>query len=159
MTNVLLKFNSFFLLVIFALGLILICYQILVLDNNGFLYLIGTGTCLFCLNRFLLQVSYIRIPPSLVVPVMFNVFVCLQALPFLLLPDAAKIRPIGWVFITAIVGLFLTIRGLVFVLQRYRSEPSKFAWFIGLLFVFCPIPTAMVSLHLIVAIKGFELLP
>jgi len=32
-------------------------------------------------------------------------------------------------------------------------------WFIGLLFVFCPIPTAMASLHLMVAIKGFELLP
>ena len=159
MTNVLLKFNSFFLLVIFALGLILICYQILVLDNNGFFYLIGTGICLYCLNRFLLQISYVRIAPSLLVPFLFNVFVGLQALPFLLLPDAAKIRPIGWVFITAIVGLFLTIRGLVFVLQRYRSEPSKFAWFIGLLFVFCPIPTAMVSLHLIVAIKGFELLP
>ncbi len=86
-------------------------------------------------------------------------FVFLQALPFLLLPDAAKIRPMGWVFITVIVGLFLTIRGLVFVLQRYRTETNKFAWFIGLLFVFCPIPTAMASLHLMVAIKGFELLP
>jgi hypothetical protein len=53
---------------------------------------------------------------------------------------------------------FLTIQGLVFVIVRYRSEPNKFAWVIGLLFVFCPIPTAMVSLHLIVAIKGFELL-
>ena len=86
-------------------------------------------------------------------------FVFLQALPFLLLPDAAKIHPIGWVFITVIIGLFLTIRGLVFVIERYRTEPSKFAWFIGLLFVFCPIPIAMVSLHLMVAIKGFELLP
>ena len=85
-------------------------------------------------------------------------FVFLQALPFLLLSDAAKIRPMGWVFITVIIGLFLTIRGLVFVIERYRTEPNKFAWFIGLLFVFCPIPTAMVSLHLIVAIKGFELL-
>ena len=159
MTNVLLKFNSFFLLVIFALGLILICYQILVLDNNGFFYLFGTGTCLFCLNRFLLQISYIRIAPSLLVPFLFNVFVGLQALPFLLFPDGSKIRPIGWVFITVIIGLFLTIRGLIFLIQRYRSEPNKFAWFIGLLFVLCPIPTAMVSLHLIVAIKGFELLP
>ena len=159
MTNVLLKFNSFFLLVIFDLSLLLIGYQIAVLGDNGYLYLIGTGTCLFCLNRFLLQISYIRIAPSLLVPFLFNVFVGLQALPFLLLPDAAKIRPIGWVFITAIVGLFLTIRGLVFVLQRYRSEPSKFAWFIGLLLVFCPIPTAMDSFHLMVAIKGFELLP
>jgi hypothetical protein len=87
------------------------------------------------------------------------VFVFLQALPFLLLPDAAKIRPIGWVFITVIIGLFLTIRGLVFLIQRYRSELNKFAWFIGLLLVFCPIPTAMASLHLMVAIKGFELLP
>ena len=85
-------------------------------------------------------------------------FVFLQALPFLHLPDAAKIRPMGWVFITVIIGLFLSIRGLVFVIERYRSEPNKFAWFIGLLFVFCPIPTAMASLHLIVAIKGFELL-
>lgn len=159
MTNIFIKFDSLFLPVVFALGLVLIGYQILVLDNNGFFYLIGTGSCLYCLNRFLLQVSYIRIPPSLVVPVMFNVFVGLQALPFLLLPDAAKIRPIGWVFITVIVGLFLTIRGLVFVLQRYKSEPNKFAWFIGLLFVFCPIPTAMASLHLMVSIKGFELLP
>lgn len=159
MTNVLLKFNSFFLLVIFALGLILICYQILVLDNNGFFYLIGTGSCLYCLNRFLLQISYIPIGPSLLVPLLFNVFVGLQALPFLLFPDGSKIRPIGWVFITVIIGLFLTIRGLIFLIQRYRSEPNKFAWFIGLLFVLCPIPTAMVSLHLIVAIKGFELLP
>jgi len=63
------------------------------------------------------------------------------------------------VFITVIVGLFLTIRGLVFVLQRYRTETNKFAWFIGLLFVFYPIPTVMASLHLMVAIKGFELLP
>jgi len=63
----------------------------------------------------------------------------------------------GWEFITVIVGLFLTIRGLVFVLQRYKPEPSKFAWVIGLLFVFCPIPTAMAR-RLMVAIKGFELL-
>lgn len=83
----------------------------------------------------------------------------LQALSFLLLPDAAKIRPIGWVFITVIIGLFLTIRGLVFVMQGYRTQLNKFAWFIGLLFVFCLIPTAMASLHLMVAIKGFELLP
>ena len=158
MTNVLLKFNSFFLMVIFALGLLLIGYQIAVLGDNGFFYLIGTGICLYCLNRFLLQISCVRIAPTLLVPFLFNVFVFLQVLPFLLLPDAAKIRPMGWVFITVIIGLFLTIRGLVFVIERYRTEPNKFAWFIGLLFVFCPIPTAMVSLHLIVAIKGFELL-
>ena len=159
MTNVLLKFNSFFLMVIFALGLLLIGYQIAVLGDNGFFYLIGTGICLYCLNRFLLQISCVRIAPTLLVPFLFNVFVFLQVLPFLLLPDAAKIRPMGWVFITVIIGLFLTIRGLVFVIERYRTEPNKFAWFIGLLFVFCPIPTAMVSLHLMVAIKGFELLP
>ena len=146
-------------MVIFALGLLLIGYQIAVLGDNGFLYFIGTGISLYCLNRFLLQISYIRIAPTLLVPFLFNVFVGLQALPFLLLPDAAKIRPIGWVFITVIVGLFLTIRGLVFVLQWYRTETNKFAWFIGLLFVFCPIPTVMASLHLMVAIKGFELLP
>jgi len=145
-------------MVIFALGLLLIGYQIAVLGDNGFFYLIGTGICLYCLNRFLLQISYIQIPQSLVVPFLFNVFVGLQALPFLLLPDAAKIRPMGWVFITVIIGLFLTIRGLVFVIERYRSEPNKFAWFIGLLFVFCPIPTVMASLHVMVAIKGFELL-
>jgi hypothetical protein len=63
------------------------------------------------------------------------------------------------VFITVIIGLFLTIRGLIFLIQRYRSEPNKFAWSIGLLFVLCPIPTVMASLHLMVAIKGFELLP
>ncbi len=159
MTNVLLKFNSFFLMVIFALGLLLIGYQIAVLGDNGFFYLIGTGICLFCLNRFLLQILYVRIAPTLLVPFLFNVFVGLQALPFLLLPDAAKIRPMGWVFITVIIGLFLSIRGLVFVLQRYRTETNKFAWFIGLLFVFCPIPTTMASFHLMVAIKGFELLP
>jgi len=83
----------------------------------------------------------------------------LQAFPFLLLPDTAKIRPIGWVFITVIIGLFLTIRGLIFLIQRYRSEPNKFGWLVGLLFVLCPIPTAMASLHLMVAFKGFELLP
>jgi hypothetical protein len=159
MTNMLLNFSRLYLILGLALGLLLIGYQITVVNENGFFYLIGTGICLYCLNRFLLQVSYIRIPQSLVVPFLFNVFVGLQALPFLLLPDAAKIRPIGWVFITVIVGLFLTIRGLVFVLQRYKSEPNKFAWFIGLLFVFCPIPTAMASLHLMVSIKGFELLP
>ena len=81
----------------------------------------------------------------------------LHAFSFLLLPDAAIIRPMGWVFIIVIIVLFLTIRGLVFVLERYRSEPNKFAWFIGLLFVFCPIPTAMAR-RLRVAIKGFELL-
>ena len=159
MTNILLKWNRLVLLVIFVLGVLLIGYQIAVLGDNGFFYLIGSGICLYCLNRFLLQISYIRIAPTLLVPFLFNVFVFLQALPFLLLPDAAKIRPIGWVFITVIIGLFLTIRGLVFVIDRYRSEPSKFAWFIGLLFVFCPIPIAMATLHLMVAIKGFELLP
>ena len=143
MTNMLLNFNRLYLILGLALGLLLIGYQITVIGQNGFFYLIGAGICLYCLNRFLMEVSYIRIAPTLLVPVLFNLFVFLQALPFLLLPDAAKIRPIGWVFITAIVGLFLTIRGLVFVLQRYRSEPSKFAWFIGLLLVFCPIPTAM----------------
>ena len=158
MTNVLLNFNSLYLISGFALGSLLIGYQILVLGNNGFFYLIGTGSYLYCLNRYLLQVSYIRISPLLLVPFLFNVFVGLQALPFLLLPDGSKIRPMGWVFITVIIGLFLTIRGLVFVIVRYRTEPNKFAWFIGLLFVFCPIPTAMASLHLMVAIKGFELL-
>ena len=158
MTNVLLKFNSFFFLVIFALGLLLIGYKIAMVGDNGYLYFIGTGICLYCLNRFLLQISYFRIAPTLLVPFLFNVFVFLQALPFLLFPDGSKIRPIGWVFITVIIGLFLTIRGLIFLIQRYRSEPNKFAWFIGLLFVLCPIPTVMASLHLMVAIKGFELL-
>ena len=106
MTNILVKCNGLFLLVIFALGLILIGYQIAMVGDNGFFYLIGTGICLYCLIRFLLQVSYIQIPQSIVVPFLFNVFVGLQALPFLLLPDAAKIRPIGWGFITGIIGLF-----------------------------------------------------
>ena len=158
MTNILVKCNGLFLLVVFALGLLLIGYQIVMVGDNGFFYLIGSGICLFCLNRFLLQISYIPIGPSLLVPLLFNVFVGLQALPFLLFPDGSKIRPIGWVFITVIIGLFLTIRGLIFLIQRYRSEPNKFAWFIGLLFVLCPIPTAMASFHLMVAIKGFELL-
>ena len=83
---------------------------------------------------------------------------CLHAFSFLLLPNAANIRPIGWVFITVIIGLFLTIRGLIFLIQRYRSEPNKFGWLVGLLLVFSSIPTAMASLHLMVAIKGFELL-
>lgn len=125
----------------------------------AFCILLALGFVCIVFNRFLLQISYIRIAPTLLVPFLFNVFVGLQALPFFLLPDAAKIRPIGWVFITVIVGLFLTIRGLVFVLQWYRTETNKFAWFIGLLFVFCPIPTVMASLHLMVAIKGFEMLP
>jgi hypothetical protein len=106
MTNILVKWNGFFLLVVFALGLILIGYQSAMVGDNGFFYLIGIGTCLFCLNRFLLQILYIRIAPSLFVPLLFNVFVGLKALPFLLLPDAAKIRPIGWGFITGIIGLF-----------------------------------------------------
>jgi hypothetical protein len=57
MTNILVKWNGLFLLVVFALGLILIGYQIAMVGDNGFFYLIGTGTCLFCLNRFLLQIS------------------------------------------------------------------------------------------------------
>ena len=72
MTNVLLKFNSFFLMVIFALGLLLIGYQIAVLGDNGFFYLIGTGICLYCLNRFLLQISCVRIAPTLLVPFLFS---------------------------------------------------------------------------------------
>ena len=72
MTNILLKWNGLFLLVVFALGLILIGYQIATVGDNGFFYLIGTGTCLFCLNRFLLQISYIRIAPSLLVPFLFS---------------------------------------------------------------------------------------
>ena len=118
MTNILVKCNGLFLLMIFALGLILIGYQIAMVGDNGFFYLIGTGICLYCLNRFLLQISYFRIAPTLLVPFRFNVFVFLQALPFLLFPDGSKIRPIGWVFITVIIGLFLTIRGLLFVIQR-----------------------------------------
>lgn len=106
MTNILLMKNRLVFLVIFVLGLLLIGYQIAVLGDNGFFYLIGTGICLYCLNRFFLQISYIRITPTLLVPFLFNVFVFLQALPFLLLPDAAKIHPIGWVFITVIIGLF-----------------------------------------------------
>lgn len=75
-------------------------------NENGFFYLIGTGICLYCLNRFLLQILYVRIPASLVVPFLFNVFVGLQALAFLLLFDGPKIRPIGWVFITGIIAFF-----------------------------------------------------
>jgi hypothetical protein len=59
MTNVLLRFNSFFLLAMLVLGLLLIGYQITVVNENGFFYLIGTGICLYCFNPFLLQVSYI----------------------------------------------------------------------------------------------------
>ena len=106
MTNILLKWNRLVLLVIFVLGVLLIGYQIAVLGDNGFFYLIGSGICLYCLNRFLLQISYFRIAPTLLVPFLFNVFVFLQELSFLLLPDAAKIWPIGWMFITVIIGLF-----------------------------------------------------
>ena len=55
--------------------------------RNGFFYLIGTGSCLYCLNIFLFQISYFRITPLLFVPFQFNVFVGLQALLFLLLPE------------------------------------------------------------------------
>ena len=59
-------------MVIFALGLLLIGYQIAVLGDNGFFYLIGTGICLYCLNRFLLQISCVRIAPTLLVPFLFS---------------------------------------------------------------------------------------
>lgn len=127
MTNILLMKNRLVLLVIFVLGVLLISYQIAVLVDNGFFYLIGTGICLYCLNRFLLQFSYVRIPPTLLVPFLFIVFVFLQAFLFLLLPDGTKIWSMGWVFVTVIIGLFLTIRGFVFVIERYRAEANKFA--------------------------------
>lgn len=159
MINTSFKFNSLLIPLVFALGMVLIGYQIILLGDNGFLYLIGTAVCLYCSNQIFLNTSVIQIAPSILLPFFFNGFVFLQALPFLLLPDGAKIRPIGWVFCMVFIGLFLTVGALVFLIERYRTEPSKFAWFIGLTLVFCPIPTAMASLHLMVAIKGFELLP
>ena len=72
MTNILLNFNRLYLISGFALGLILIGYQIAMVGDNGFFYLIGTGICLFCLNRFLLQISYIRIAPTLLFPFLFS---------------------------------------------------------------------------------------
>jgi hypothetical protein len=72
MTNILLNFNRLYLILGFAIGLLLIRYQISAIDENGFFYLLDSEICLYYLNRFLLQISYIRIAPTLLVPFLFS---------------------------------------------------------------------------------------
>jgi hypothetical protein len=54
MTNILLNFYGLYLILGFAFGLLLICYQISAIGENGFFYLLGSEICLFCLNQFFL---------------------------------------------------------------------------------------------------------
>ena len=122
-------------------------------------YVIGTGILTWCLGRSIMRRRKPLIPPTLLVPLLCNIYIFAQALPLLELPRGSQIRPGAWVITTLPPAFGLTIYCVFKAARQLRAQENKIICAAGMLVGLLPIPIMLLSLRLVVAIKGFGLEP
>lgn len=132
---------------------------------HGFSFMGGTALMLFAVGAWLR-----RSPPSsdrereafplaVILPVLGNCFLVIQALPFLRVPQGTVMRPMGWTFFNFQVALAITIIGLSLSVALLMKKQRKMLAVIGIALSLAPIFTMMIAFHAVVAIKGLVLAP
>ena len=89
----------------------------------------------------------------------FNLVIVVNAVPFLFVPHGHGVRPMGWavlMFVTAGAALWLGLP--LALLSRLRGERGRLAGW-GIVLSLTPLPLALILLHSLSAICGFELEP
>ena len=122
-------------------------------------YVAGTGILTWCVARSILGRPKSLISPAIGVPLLCNIYIFLQALPLLELPQGSQIRPGGWAVTTFLPACGLTIYGAFYAARQLRAQENKIICAVGILLGLLPIPTMLLSLQLVVFIKGFRLEP
>ena len=120
-------------------------------------YVVGTGILTWCAGRLLLRHRKSFIPPVLLVPLLCDIYVFVQVLPLFELPYGAQIRPGGLIGMTFLPAFGLTIYCVFYAARRLRAQENKIICAVGILIGLLPIPIMLLSLQLVVAIKGFGL--
>ena len=123
----------------------------------SFGYIVGTGIIAWRVRRLMLHDQKPVIPPAILIPLLCDIYVFVQALPFLEVPHGEQIRPMGWVAITFLLAIGMTIYGVSFAAGQLQAQASKIICTVGILIGLLPIPTMLLSLQLVAAIKGFRL--
>ncbi|MGC3989886.1 MAG: hypothetical protein QM796_09460 [Chthoniobacteraceae bacterium] len=123
---------------------------------HGFSYMIGTAICFWCGAQYL-RGTRPAIPSALLIPLLCDVYIFAQALPFLAVPRGTPIRPMGWAVFSLLLALGLTVFGVIHVSLQLRTKQSRAFCAVGYFLSILPIPIVMSSLQLMAAIKGFEL--
>ena len=120
-------------------------------------YVVGTGILTWCAGRLMLRHRKSFIPPVLLVPLLCDIYVFVQVLPLFELPYGAQIRPGGLIGMTFLPAFGLTIYCVFYAARRLRAQENKIICAVGILIGLLPIPIMLLSLQLVVAIKGFGL--
>ena len=120
-------------------------------------YPIGTGVLIWCVYRLTLNGKRKLIHPALIVPILCNVYIVVQALPLLEIAQGSQIRPGGWAITTFLPAFAFTIYNVSYAALRLRLHESKVICVIGLLLGLLPIPVMFLSLKMILSIKGLRL--
>ena len=122
-------------------------------------YPIGTGVLIWCVYRLTLNGKRKLIHPALIAPILCNLYIIVQALPLLEIPQGSQIRPGGWAITTFLPAFAFTIYNVSYAALRLRLHESKVICVIGLLLGLLPIPVMFLSLKMILSIKGLRLEP
>ena len=134
---------------------IMACFSILY--NLG--YIVGTGILAWNVRRLMLRDQKPVIPPAILIPLLCDVYVFAQALPFFEVPRGEQIRPMGWSAITLLLAFSMTIYGVSYAVRQLRAQENKIICAVGILVGLLPYPIMLFSLNLVAAIKGFRLEP
>lgn len=134
---------------------IMACFSIL----YGFGYIVGTGILAWNVRTLMLRDRKLVNPAAIFIPLLCDVYVFAQALPFFEVPRGESIRPMGWSAITFLLAVAMTIYGVSYAAMQLRAKENKIICTIGILVGLLPYPIMLFSLNLVAAIKGFRLEP
>ncbi|MHC4462892.1 MAG: hypothetical protein ACYS30_15905 [Planctomycetota bacterium] len=94
---------------------------------------------------------------AILLPVSGNLYLFIQALPFLRYPTGTAIRPMGWVSIMFVISIAITVISLIWTIKSIKQNKNIIFGVLGAMFSLLPLLTAVFSFHLIVNIKGLIL--
>ena len=96
---------------------------------------------------------------AILLPVSGNLYVFIQAFPFLKYPTGTAIRPMGWTAIMFIISIAVTVICLIWAIKCIIQNKKIIFGVLGVMFSLLPVFTCVFSFHLIVNIKGLILKP
>lgn len=94
---------------------------------------------------------------AIMFPASGNLYMFIQALPFLRYPTGTAIRPMGWTAIMFVISIAITVISLIWTIKCIKQNKKIIFGVLGAMFSLLPVFTTVFSFHLIVHIKGLIL--
>lgn len=123
---------------------------------SAYAYPVGTGVLCYRMSVLLARPP-LSLAVGLSVAISANLFMALQALPFLSIPAGTGIRPMAWSALMVSLAGGILVFGLIAGIRTILKEHRIMAGILGILLSLTPPVVGVSSLHLVCSIKGLEM--